>query len=133
MLPRKRKRLSQRNNTIDHHNTKSRAGSTLEPKKEYKDYLRQQRLQREEDSSSNSQYINPTIDWRSVNQTKRYDDRTKVDLIKLKSHQIDEILKMKEKSFNYSNAPIEDTYEINNMLVNSIEAKLTVLNKLNQA
>jgi len=88
------------------------------------------RIQREEDSSQQDHYVNPMYDWRSLNKTSRYDERTKMDLIKLKSKHMDDVIKFKEKQINYSAMPIEETNKVNYMLVDSIEAKLAILDKL---
>lgn len=108
-----------------------RVGSTFERNQTQKDYLRDLRVQRELEQSSTENYAKPVNDWRSLVNTNKYDDKTKVELIKMKSSQIDQKFKMKEQSFNYANAAFIDTDELNNLLVDSIEAKLTVLRKLN--
>lgn len=108
-----------------------RVGSTFERKQTQKDYLRDMRVQRELEQSSTENYTRPVNDWRSLINTSKYDDKTKVDLLKMKSSQMDEKFKMKEQSFNHANAPFIDTSELNSLLVDSIEAKLTVLRTLN--
>jgi len=118
--------------TINKKNSK-RVNSTLEiTKKPYINYLRIMRTEREREEGTPTSSSRPkNYEWRNLAKTKKYDQHTKLDMIKMKSQYMDQIFKMKEKTLNYSNAPMENATELNNLLIDSIDAKLTVLDKLN--
>ena len=52
-------------------------------------------------------------------------------IIKEKSRYIDEQINMKEQSLNYNNGQLNEAKDLNKLIVDSIEAKLAVLNGLN--
>ena len=52
-------------------------------------------------------------------------------IIKEKSRYIDEQISMNDNSLGYSNGANMDARKLNRMIINSIEAKLAVLNGLN--
>ena len=97
----------------------------------YKDYLRDMRIRRSEDEDQAQSFVNPIKDWKLLSNTSRYDDRTKIEMIKIKSKHLDDIVKMKEKEFPLGTAPFEESNQLNMMLMNSIEAKLALLDKIN--
>jgi phosphoketolase len=97
----------------------------------YTDYLRDMRIRRSEDGDQAQSFINPIKDWKLLSNTSRYDDRTKMEMIKIKSKHLDDIVKMKEKEFSLGTAPFEESNQLNMMLMNSIEAKLALLDKIN--
>ena len=99
--------------------------------KEIKDYLRELRTQREENEGHRLNK-NPLHDWRSLNSSAKYDNLTKINMIKEKSKYIDSQIEMKERSMHFAKAPLTDTNNLNSMIVNSIEAKLTVLKGLSE-
>ena len=94
------------------------------------DYLRDMRIQRESDSRNKVRKQNVS-EWRSIKMSNRYDNRTKLAMIKETSQMIDQKVRLKEKILKSNGQPLDETNEVNKMIVDSIEAKLSILNDLN--
>jgi len=125
------KKSKQGRNNLISNNFTQRVGTTIEEKIEYKDYLKDMRIKREEESINSDNYYNPATDWRSLNKNTKYDERTKLDIIKEKSKNIDRKVYLKEHLLHNTGSPLDNANEVNRMLMDSIEAKLTILHTLN--
>ncbi|CAI2387569.1 unnamed protein product [Moneuplotes crassus] len=96
-----------------------------------KDYLKMMRDKNKDNPSTRNLASERHIkDWKKSMNKKNYDDFTKVEMMKMKSKQIDQVYKMKEESYRNDHVSFDQAHELNNILVNSIEAKLSALKKL---
>jgi hypothetical protein len=103
-------------------------------KVEYKDYLKEFKHKRKghktPGSDDENQAFHPYYDWKSINDNKTMDNESKITLLKEKAYMMQERSEQKEKL--WSNGPLTPgkANVANNYLINSIQAKLAVLNRL---
>ncbi|CAI2359297.1 unnamed protein product [Moneuplotes crassus] len=133
-LAKPKRRNEKRNRTIDLNFQSKAHMKPVGEKKGYKDYLRILREKREEDPDShNLSSARHISDWKDLINGDKYDERTRFEMIKMKSQQIDQIYKMKERTLDYVDAPLTQAHELSDMLVNSIHAKLNALKNLDNS
>lgn len=100
------------------------------PKKEpiVKDYLREIRVKRQEDDSgrkNTTQHMN----WDSI-KDQNLDDKTKIELLKARTKLIEENAQRKEEMNKVHGSSVEENVDINDMLIDAIEMKLSILDQI---
>ena len=107
-----------------------------EMKIEYKNYLKEFSHKRPihqntNESEDENEAFTPYYDWKGINENKAIDDVSKVLLLKEKANMLQERSELKQKLLNEGAINPEKANVANNYLIASIEAKLAILNKLN--
>ena len=91
------------------------------------DYLQEIRVKREE---NNSKKKNTTaMDWDAI-KDQNIDDKTKIELLKARTKLIEENAQRKEQFNKVNGNTVEDNVDINDMLIDAIEMKLSILDQI---
>ena len=97
------------------------------------DWLREQRLKHGQDTNTTTQSPKPNHDWKKDIEKMELQGREKYDVILDKAKEFEEKAKRKQQIIGVSKgATIEDIIELNDMYVESIKAKLELLNDIGQ-
>lgn len=91
------------------------------------DYLRELRSKREE--SDTHKKGTTGIDWDNL-KDKNIDDKTKIELLKARTKLIEENALRKEQMNKVNGSTVEDNVDINDMLIDAIEMKLSILDQI---
>jgi hypothetical protein len=91
------------------------------------DYLRGFRAKREETDSKTKH--STVMDWDAI-KDENIDDKTKIELLKARTRLIEETAQRKEQINKYNGDSIEDNVDINDMLIDAIEMKLSILDQI---
>lgn len=99
------------------------------PKKEpiVVDYLRGLRVQREENNHKSKHTTG--LDWDTL-KDQNLDDKTKIELLKARTKLIEENAQRKEQMNKVKGSTVEDNIDINDMLIDAIEMKLSILDQI---
>ena len=88
------------------------------------DWLADRRKKRQDDDST---HLNQSQAWRSIADNKDLDDNAKAQLLKTKARLLEENAQRKEQMNKIAGATMEGTVEVNEMLIDAIESKLSLL------
>lgn len=101
------------------------------PKKEaiVVDYLRELRVKREENGDKLSSRHETGANWKNI-RDQDIDDKTKIELLKARTKLIEENADRKEKMNKIKGSSVEDNVDINDMLIDAIEMKLSILDQI---
>jgi len=91
------------------------------------DYLQELRVKRQEDDHQSKHTTG--LDWDSI-KDKKIDDKTKIELLKARTKLIEENAQRKEQMNRANGSTIEDNVDINDMLIDAIEMKLSILDNI---
>lgn len=91
------------------------------------DYLQEARAKREETDSKTKH--STAMDWDAIKDDK-IDDKTKIELLKARTRLIEENAKRKEQMNKVNGNSVEDNVDINDMLIDAIEMKLSILDQI---
>jgi hypothetical protein len=91
------------------------------------DYLQESRVKREETDSKTKR--STAMDWDAIKDDK-IDDKTKIELLKARTRMIEENAKRKEQMNKVNGNSVEDNVDINDMLIDAIEMKLSILDQI---
>lgn len=99
------------------------------PKKEpvIVDYLRDLRVKREENDTQRKQQTG--VDWDTL-KDQNIDDKTKIELLKARTRLIEENAQRREQMNKVNGSTVEDNVDINDMLIDAIEMKLSILDQI---
>lgn len=99
------------------------------PKKEpvIVDYLREIRVNRQENDTKKKQSTG--LDWDTL-KDQNIDDKTKIELLKARTRLIEENAQRKEQMNKINGSTVEDNVDINDMLIDAIEMKLSILDQI---
>ena len=91
------------------------------------DYLQEIRNKRGEQDSSSKH--DTGANWKMIND-QDIDDKTKIELLKARTKLIEENAERKEKMNKAMGASVEDNMDVNDMLIDAIEMKLSILDQI---
>jgi hypothetical protein len=91
------------------------------------DYLRELRNKREETDTHKKGTTG--IDWDNL-KDKNIDDKTKIELMKARTKLLEENAQRKEQMNKVNGSTVEDNVDINDMLIDAIEMKLSILDQI---
>lgn len=91
------------------------------------DYLKEARVKRENQDGSSRHETGS--DWKRI-KDQDIDDKTKIELLKARTKLIEENAERKEKMNKYGGGTVEDNVDINDMLIDAIEMKLSILDQI---
>jgi hypothetical protein len=114
---------------------KERAERKIYEKKEYKNYLQEFMSKRSLNSTNGVNHkepFHPYYDWKPLKKDSKLDDISKVTLMKERAHMLQNRSEQKERLVKSGAADPEDTFEVSNYLIGAIQAKIEILNTLNQ-
>ena len=92
------------------------------------DYLRALREQREVEDKSKQKH-DSSMNWDSL-KNHNIDDKTKIELIKARTKLIEENAERKEQMSKIKGLTVVDNVDINDMLIDAIEMKLSILDQI---
>ena len=92
-----------------------------------KDYLRELRSKREEDNQNSRRETG--ANWKDI-KDQNLDDKTKIELLKARTKLIEENAERKEAMNKVKGSSVEDSVDINDMLIDAIEMKLSILDQI---
>ena len=91
------------------------------------DYLKELRIKREEHSKKQNR--DTSLNWDHI-KDQNIDDKTKIELLKARTKLIEENAERKEQMNKLNGATVEDNVDINDMLIDAIEMKLSILDQI---
>lgn len=91
------------------------------------DYLQAERSKRQNDDHKRKQQTG--LNW-DMMKDQNIDDKTKIELLKAKTKMIEENAERKEKMSKFNGGSVEDNVDINDMLIDAIEMKLSILDNI---
>ena len=101
----------------------------LKPEGVTVDYLQEIRLKREE--NNNKSKNTTAMDWDAI-KDQNIDDKTKIELLKARTKLIEENAQRKEQMNKLNGNTVEDNVDINDMLIDAIEMKLSILDQIDE-
>lgn len=127
------KRKPRNHQLLDNEVRKRVKQSTTIVRKPAIDYLKEIRLKRELETDNDDPKTHRLSDWRTLNKSNKYDEKTKLQMIKDKAITMDMKIQFKEQVIKHKGLPLDETSHVNNMIMDSIEAKLAILNTINNS
>lgn len=93
------------------------------------DYLRELRSKRETGDMDTGSKRETGANWKNI-KDQNLDDKTKIELLKARTKLIEENAERKEKMNKVKGSSVEDNVDINDMLIDAIEMKLSILDQI---
>jgi hypothetical protein len=100
------------------------------PRKEYerKNFLKEfQDVLQEEFERTGKRPVPFTKDWRSDLHTQKFSNTEKFDFVKEKANQLEKLAKDKQRFYAVNGGTIQEKEEVNDLIFDSINAKLSLL------
>mmetsp|Transcript_14326 Transcript_14326/g.12631 ORF Transcript_14326/g.12631 Transcript_14326/m.12631 type:complete len:182 (+) Transcript_14326:175-720(+) len=91
------------------------------------DYLQEARVKR--DVTNHRTKNSTALDWDAI-KDQNIDDKTKIELLKARTKLIEENAERKEQMNKVNGNSVEDNVDINDMLIDAIEMKLSILDQI---
>lgn len=91
------------------------------------DYLKEIKAKRQTDEQKKK--AESAINWDTL-KDQNIDDKTKIELLKARTKLIEENAERKEKMNKLNGSTVEDNIDINDMLIDAIEMKLSILDQI---
>lgn len=91
------------------------------------DWLKDQRIKRQDNNESGKERMNETEAWKKLAKNQDLDDQTKMQMLKVRTRQLEENALRKEQMNKIGGHTMEGTVKVNELLINAIESKLSLL------